>query len=136
VKDAGDGMESLNRDFERMLRQSSFISLAAALFALLLEKDGRWALGILAGSLASNINFYLLYRSIVKSLKKKRHCAFIFMYGMYLVRIGAIMGMLIICLKAGFDVFISSVLGLMVIKLVMFSNTILGRWKRWNSSQG
>ncbi|HHW03943.1 MAG TPA: hypothetical protein GXX35_14240 [Thermoanaerobacterales bacterium] len=128
-------MESMNRDFARILRESSFISLAAALSALLLDKDGRWALGLLAGSLASNINFSLLYMSIVKSVKTDHRRAFIFVYGIYLVRIEVIMSVLLICLKAGFDIFISSVLGLMVIKLVMFSNTISGRWKRWNSSQ-
>jgi len=129
-------MESLSRDFGKILRAGSFISLAAALAALLPDKSGRWALGLATGSFASNINFILLYISLIGSVKSSYSRAFAVMYGIYLIRLTLIMGAMLFCLKLGFDVFIPSIFGLMVIKLVMYSNTIFGRWKRWNSSRG
>ncbi|MCR4429759.1 MAG: ATP synthase subunit I [Tepidanaerobacteraceae bacterium] len=128
-------MESVNRDFGKILRESYYISLAAVLLSLLLDKNGRWALGLAAGTFATNFNFVLLYISLIKSVKSDYRRAFSFMCGMYLFRIAIVMSTLLICLKQGFEAFISSVLGLMVIKLMLFSNTILGRWKRWNSSR-
>ncbi|AYO31789.1 hypothetical protein D2962_15325 [Biomaibacter acetigenes] len=129
-------MVRLSRDFGKILRMNSFISLGAVLTSLLLDKSGRWVMGLAAGSFVSNINYILLYISIIRSIKSGYRQAFIVMYGIYLIRLTIIMNALLICLKLGFDVFTAAIAGLMVIKLVIYSNTILGRWKRWNSSQG
>ncbi|MDN5303019.1 MAG: hypothetical protein PWQ60_2533 [Thermoanaerobacteraceae bacterium] len=127
-------MEEVKNDFKKILLESVAIAFLSISISIIFDKS-RIALGLSLGAFVSSINFILLYISVIKSLGNGYIKAFAFMYGTYFVRFTVILIALLICLNLGLDIFISSIAGLMVIKLVIYSNTIFGRWKRWNSFQ-
>lgn len=130
------GLEGVKKDFERILRQNNEIALLVIGLLIIFEKNEKIALGFCLGSFVSNINFIVLYICLIKSMRKGYMGALIFTFVSYLIRMVLAFSILRFCLKLGANTFIASITGLMVIKLVIYSNTIFGRWERWNSSQG
>ncbi len=122
------------KDILRILHRSVVTTVTVVGILLFLKHDS-WVFGFLRGATVSTLNFVLLYIFISKTLESKFERAFIIAYGSYFVRLLLISAVLIHSLTSGMDVFVSSILGLMVIKVVIISNTIFGRWSRWNFFQ-
>lgn len=128
------GLKAIKYDIKKILLKSILITLATVGILSFL-KQNRCASGFLWGALVSTLNFILLHILIPKTLESSFERAFILACGSYFIRLLIISNILINSITKGIDIFISSVLGLMVIKVVIISNTIFGRWSRWNFFQ-
>jgi hypothetical protein len=128
------GLKAIKRDIIKILSISIVITLVT-FGVLVFLKQNRSAFGFLRGALVSALNFALLYVIISKTLKSSFERAFAIAYGSYFIRLLLISATLIHSIITSMDVFISSILGLTVIKVVIISNTIFGRWSMWNFFQ-
>jgi hypothetical protein len=125
-----DILEKLCRDLKSILKGSLLSFLGVMLLSLILDGSGRWAAGIAIGFLASAVNFFILYLNIILLMTPGRSKAFFFiLYVGYIARLLLYFNALTAALRIGGDAFASSIAGMMVIKLAIFSNTIFGRWK-------
>ncbi|TYP58789.1 ATP synthase subunit I [Thermosediminibacter litoriperuensis] len=129
-------MDELRNTFAGVVKRSIVLAAVTAILALVFDRTGRWAGGLILGSFMSIFNFYLLYIFLTGLAGKSREMATLIGMGGFFLRFLLTLTGLIFAISANMEFFIATILGLMVIKIAVLSNTILGGLKKCSSSRG
>lgn len=127
-------MKATRQIFYKILKKAQLIAIGGSLVLLLLGKK-TFALGFFQGAIIACVNFLILYISIIIALKKSYEKAFMIKGLSFIIRTFLYILLLYINLMKNYEIFAATLLGLHVIKFVILSNTICGRWKKWSSFQ-
>ncbi|ADL08747.1 hypothetical protein [Thermosediminibacter oceani] len=128
-------MDELRNTFAGVVKKSVALAVAAAVLALVFDRTGRWAGGLILGSFIAILNFFLHYIFLTGLAgKSPGMAAFIGISG-FTLRFSLILSALAFAISLSMELFIATTLGLMVIKISILSNTILRGRGKWSSSQ-
>jgi len=126
-------LEKARHTMSNILQEALILSFV--IFGIFIFIKPHLSQDFLKGALISCLNFLILYISIVKSINRGYTGAFVRVYISFLLRIALSFLVLYINLLKSTEGCVITLLGLQVIKVVIYSNTILGRCKRWSSFQ-
>lgn len=98
--------------------------IAIGILAISVKEPKPYILGMIFGSSISILNFMLLGLSIRKAVFMKPFRAYNYSVGNYFIRYTIYFVVLLVAAKAPYINFLTTVLGIFVIKIVIFSNAI------------
>lgn len=120
-------LKNSHGSFFKILQRCVIVSLIISGILVFFFKGQGFGQWFLKGVFTSCLNFIILYLTILKSINKGYHKAFLMMYLSFLIRSFLSLSVLYSGLTKNVQGFVAALLGLQVIKFVIFSNTILGR---------
>lgn len=112
----------MDKQIKKIFKNSILTSLVILIYGIVVQEKAVY-IGLFSGCVISIVQFYMIYKDTEVAVHSGKSAAKITFIG-YIKRYMLSLGLLFLMLKLDFSFFVGTALGLLLVKLMIFSNLI------------